>query len=374
MKGLVSIYLDGFRFLAALGVFFYHAGDSQVSANVFPHIFFSHFLVIVFFVISGYVIAASADRPDRTLANYSADRLARLSSVVIPALLLTYGLDAIGSRVSPEIYATINPHWQAVRFFVNLLYCQQIWFFCVNPSSNGPFWSLGYEFWYYALFGIWIFVRARGAKFHLLAGIPLFIGPKILLLLPAWAVGAMAFHAGKTWQFSYRGSLMLLVATGMVVVAALVFEDQFSVSDGRLDVAPLYFSTNFVADNIFAVTVAANFCACALFSRHLTKNFEPHREVKFIHWMASHTFSLYVYHMPILWFIRAVTKYDPHSLPAVLTAMTVTLLIIAGLSKVTEERHVELRMWLRRWTGIFAERFRRQANPINIAPATDAAS
>jgi peptidoglycan/LPS O-acetylase OafA/YrhL len=61
-----------------------------------------------FLVISGYVIAASAARPDRTFANYGADRLARLSSVVIPALALTYCLDAIGSRVSPEVYSWTN--------------------------------------------------------------------------------------------------------------------------------------------------------------------------------------------------------------------------------------------------------------------------
>jgi peptidoglycan/LPS O-acetylase OafA/YrhL len=357
MKGLISIYLDVFRFLAALGVFLWHAENHSASSGVLPNIYFNHMLVIIFFVISGYVIAASAARPDRTLANYSADRLSRLSSVVIPALLLTYLLDAIGSRVSPELYAAINPHWQSVRFMANLLYCQQIWFFCVNPSSNNPFWSLGYEFWYYVLFGVWIFIKPSRAKILLSLVISLVIGPKILLLLPAWVVGALAFRAGRFWQCSYRNSLLLFIVTGLATVLALMFEHQLGLNNGKAGMAPLYYSSNFVGDNVFAVVVAANFFCCDLYSRHLAKNFETYRPVKLIRWMAGHTFSLYLYHLPILLLIRAITKYDPHNLFAVLAAISVTLLIIAGLSKVTEERYPALRTLLRRWTATFMHRW-----------------
>ncbi len=180
MTGLLSIYLDIFRFLAALGVFLSHAEQHSGAPGVLPKIYFDHTLVIVFFVISGYVIAASTSRPDKTLANYSADRMARLSSVVIPALLVTYSLDAIGSHISPQIYSLINPQWQSVRFFLNFIYCQQIWFLCVNPGSNTPLWSLGYEFWYYVLFALWIFVRSSWSKGLLLLAVSLFVGPKIL--------------------------------------------------------------------------------------------------------------------------------------------------------------------------------------------------
>ncbi len=358
MNGLVSIYLDVFRFLAAMGVFLSHAEQHSAAPGVLPPIYFDHKLVIIFFVISGYVIAASASRPDRTLANYSADRVARLSSVVIPALALTYCLDAIGSMVSPDIYSFINPHWQSVRMLLNLLYCQQIWFLCVNPSSNTPFWSLGYEFWYYVLFGVLIFVKSKWAKTLLLLLVSLFIGPKILLLLPAWAVGAMAFHASKTWRCSYRNSFMLFLATGLGTVLALVFENQLGLSNGKSGLPPLYYSSNFLGDIVFAVIVALNFLCCGLFSKHLTKNLEPYRMVKFIRWMASHTFSLYLYHAPILFFIRAITRYDPHNLFAVIAAMSATLLIIAGLSKITEERYPALRIFLRRWMVTFTGKLR----------------
>jgi peptidoglycan/LPS O-acetylase OafA/YrhL len=370
MSGLISIYLDIFRFLAAMGVFLSHAEQHSAVYGVLPKVYFDHMLVVVFFVISGYVIAASASRPDRTLANYSADRVARLSSVVIPALILTYCLDGIGSRVSPEMYSGLDPRWQWLRLVVNLFYCQQIWGLCVNPSSNTPCWSLGYEFWYYVLFGVWVFVRKTSTRNLLLLLVCFFIGPKILLLLPAWAVGAIAFHAGKTCQWSARSSFMLFVGTGIGTVIALLFAEQLGLSNGKSGLPPLYYSSNFVGDNIFAVIVAFHFLCCAMLSKHITRNLEPYRTVKLIRWLASHTFSLYLYHMPVLYFVRAIGKYDPHNLGEVLAAVTVALLIIAWLSKLTEERYPLLRILMRRWMGAFGGKLRLMADHRKLSSHT----
>jgi peptidoglycan/LPS O-acetylase OafA/YrhL len=357
MRGLISLYLDVLRFIAALGVFLSHAEQHSGLSGIVPGMGFRHFdhkFVIIFFVISGYVIAASASRPDRTLANYSADRLARLSSVVIPALVLTYALDAIGSMVSPSIYSFIDPHWQSVRLLINLLYCQQIWFLSVNPSSNTALWSLGYEFWYYVLFGIWIFIESKAAKILLFLAAAAFVGPKILLLMPAWGVGAAAFYATKAWNSSFRSSAILFAVTGCVAIAALVFEDQLGFSNGKAGLPPLYYSSNFAGDNLFAVVVAIHFLCCGLFSKHLVKDLEALKTVKFIRWLAGHTFSLYAYHMPLLFFVLAVVRYDTRNPFAVVSAMCVVLLIIAGLSKVTEEQYPVLRSFLRRSFGSFA--------------------
>lgn len=354
MRGLISIYLDIFRFLAALGVFLSHAAQHSAAPGVLPAVPIDHKLVIIFFVISGYVITASASRPDRTLANYSADRIARLSSVVVPALLLTYVLDGIGSRFSPDLYSFIDQRWQSLRLLANLCYCQQIWFLCVNPSSNTPMWSLGYEFWYYVLFGALIFVRSKWAKILSLLVISAFIGPKILLLLPAWAIGSLAYHWRNRWQCPYGAAWLLFIVTGLATVLAITFEDQLGLSNGKSGQPPLYYSSNYGGDLIFALIVASHFVCCGMLSRHITRDLEPYKAVKFVRWMASHTFSLYLYHAPLLFFLRAITKYDPHNLYAVLAAMAGTLLIIAGLSKITEERYPVLRTWLRQWLGSFA--------------------
>jgi peptidoglycan/LPS O-acetylase OafA/YrhL len=360
MSGLISIYLDVFRFLAAFGVFFSHAGRLPVS-QVLPTLHFDHKLVIIFFVISGYVIAASASRPDRTFANYSADRLARLSSVVIPALFLTCLLDAVGSRLFPGVYVLVNPHWQSIRFVANLLYCQQLWFFCVVPSSNNPFWSLGYEFWYYVLFGIFIFARRHRTKVLLLLAVSLVIGPKILLLLPAWAAGALAFFAGTRFKCSTRIAFLLFVVSAIGTAAALIDPNHFGADNGQFGKPPWYYSGNFAGDNLFGFILAAHFFCCSLFSKQLAANFEPYRIVQFVRWMASHTFSLYLYHVPLLFFIRAVTKYDPHNPWEVIGALSATLVIISLLSKVTEEQYPILRARSRRWMTSLLRKIRSDA-------------
>jgi len=361
MGGLTSIYLDVFRFSAAIGVFLFHSEHLPVSSHVLPYVYFNHQLVIIFFVLSGYVIAASADRPDRTLANYSADRLARLYSVVVPALFLTYLLDAIGSRISPEVYATVNPHWQSIRLAANLVYCQQLWFLCLNPSSNNPFWSLGYEFWYYVFFGVFIFVRTNRIKILWLTALTLLVGPKILLLAPAWAAGALAYYAGKKFSCRRLPGLFLFVLTGLVVIGCLVFQKQLGLDNGKVGRYPLYYSYNFIGDDLFALMVSANFFACCLFSRHLAMDLEAYRITKFIRWLAGHTFSLYLYHVPLLFFMVAVTRYNTRSPVEVMGAICATLVIIVGLSKITEEQYPAFRAYARRFMARKLEKIHSRA-------------
>jgi peptidoglycan/LPS O-acetylase OafA/YrhL len=137
------------------------------------------------------------------------------------------------------------------------------------------------------------------------------------------------------------------------MVIAVVFAVQLGLTNGEAGQPPLYYSANYCGDDIFALVVAFHFLCCALLSKRIARNLEAYKVVGWIRWLASHTFSLYVYHMPILYFIRAVGKYDPRNRFEVILAVAVALIIIAGLSKVTEERYPVLRAYLRRRMGVF---------------------
>ena len=57
---------------------------------------------MVFFVLSGYVIASTVERKRElgiTLNSYYLDRFSRIYSVLIPAIILTVLLDAIGAQL-----------------------------------------------------------------------------------------------------------------------------------------------------------------------------------------------------------------------------------------------------------------------------------
>ena len=119
----LSIYLDLVRFLAALMVFVVHANYERFTGGL-PLLW--HFkdlgndAVMVFFVLSGFVIAYVAAHKERTIEEYAASRFARLYSVVVPALILTMLLDGerpAGAFVTPLDLAqpTVSKHLKVLH-------------------------------------------------------------------------------------------------------------------------------------------------------------------------------------------------------------------------------------------------------------------
>src|ERR1700728_1064570 len=98
MKKGLSLYLDLIRFSAALVVFIEHFRERTKHTfsrlwNDHPflstHLFsYSQTAVIVFFVLSGFVIAHVLATRERTPLEFAASRFGRLYSVVVPTLIL----------------------------------------------------------------------------------------------------------------------------------------------------------------------------------------------------------------------------------------------------------------------------------------------
>ena len=107
MNKSVSLYLDLVRFLAAVIVVIVHANHERFTGGL-PILWrlsgLGNDAVMVFFVLSGFVIAYVSDQKERSLEDYMVSRLARLYSVVVPALLLTVLLDWLGARIDPTLY------------------------------------------------------------------------------------------------------------------------------------------------------------------------------------------------------------------------------------------------------------------------------
>ena len=58
--------------------------------------------VLVFFVLSGFVVAWVTETKERTLEEYALSRVARLYSVILPALIITAVLDHIAMTIDPS--------------------------------------------------------------------------------------------------------------------------------------------------------------------------------------------------------------------------------------------------------------------------------
>ena len=208
-----DLYLDWLRGLAALSVFLTHVRGgffvkwSDLDPSSHGPVNYVLFLltrlgresVIIFFVLSGYLVgghALAAFRARRySLPGYLAARIARLYAVVIPALLLTGVLDFLDGE------------WDRTRdgaqqLLVNLLFLQDI--LGGTYGSNDPFWSLSYEWWFYILFGFALFAIACSSMRTTAIGTAVLAGsvwllalkcPQILLMLPLWLGGVLVSGA-----------------------------------------------------------------------------------------------------------------------------------------------------------------------------------
>ncbi|UUZ51422.1 hypothetical protein LP420_19440 [Massilia sp. B-10] len=90
---------------------------------------------------------------------------------------------------------TINSGYQLLKPWIYLplhtLFMGELWTLTETPPWLVPYWSLGFEVWYYVLFGVMVY--ARGLRRVLLGGLVLLImGPKLWLLLPVWLAWRLA--------------------------------------------------------------------------------------------------------------------------------------------------------------------------------------
>jgi peptidoglycan/LPS O-acetylase OafA/YrhL len=312
----LSTYLDLVRFLTALMVFVVHANYQRFTGGL-PFLWrfkdLGNDAVMVFFVLSGFVIAHVVATKEDTLREYAASRLARLYSVVVPALILTVTFDAAGSMLDPSLY---SGRWYEYdqplqRVLAGLTFTNELWFSYTRPFSNGPFWSLGYEPWYYALFAAAHFLRGH-VRYVAVTAVCLLIGPKILLLMPVWLLGVWAYRETTRPRLSAaQGLALMLGSTALYLVFRLNdgpdhlldFSREWLGTDILYD--KLAWSRKFLSSYLIGICVALHFIGAAALAPHLKRL--PGVLEQPIRFAAGLTFSLYLLHYPLLQFFAALT-------------------------------------------------------------------
>ncbi len=337
MNKLTSIYLDILRIIAALCVFFHHCNFSWFSNGYFFNEEKGHKFVVVFFVLSGFLIAYSGEKKNQTFKTYIIDRVSRLYSVIIPALILTYLLDTIGKLYNPSLYHYLSPEGnQLFRATSCLLFLNQIYSFCIKPSCNIPFWSIGYEFWYYLLFGIYIFINNKPLKYSLLIAGLMLMGLKMVLLFPIWLYGVFVFYVSKNLKINQIFSWVLFITSFILIIIFTFFlqaESNQWISITLNMKINLYFSAYYTFDLVYGLVVALNIFAISTLHSFTFNLPKTERLVKKI---SASTFSLYLYHFPILAFVASAISYDKNNIYQVALVILGVLLSIYILSIFTE--------------------------------------
>lgn len=252
---------------------------------------FGHDAVIIFFVLSGYLVGGAALRIDftssRDLRLYGIDRGIRIGPVLIAAALFS----ALLQYTAPLPGCSDTP----VTLMGNALALQN---FLVRPLCNNlPLWSISNEVVYYFAFPVMLAVRSRAFSIWLglslicvtLVGVlSLGLAPldetNIVLDCPFWLIGAALWFLP---DISPRWRWLAL----LFVAAALLF--------GRLEIG----RTHFWFRDLF---LAATFSFLLATFRNQPMPRSGVRAAVAGHvadcsrWFADFSFSLYVTHYPLI--------------------------------------------------------------------------
>jgi peptidoglycan/LPS O-acetylase OafA/YrhL len=297
-----SLYLDAVRFIAAVLVVLAHYLEYGIVQGPLVHFVpnMGREAVIIFFVLSGFVIAYASEHKQQSARDYIIARCARIYSVALPVLLLSFAGAGLALRV---FQADIGAGYEIAKAYAylpfHLLFLGQLWTFSESPPWLGPYWSLGYEVWYYVLFGVAFYLR--GARRWTAGAIVFAIaGYKLWLLLPVWLSGVWLYHWQKRHTVPRRAARLGWLATLILLAAYNLTGTEAVLRSAGCAIwpfpgLPLGSSERFLADYVVCAIVLANFefARCARF-KGIELVATP------VRMLSSYTFTLYLAHGLIL--------------------------------------------------------------------------
>lgn len=337
MRPETSVFLDLVRFCAALVVAFDNLAD-YTNGLLWQLGSFGAAAVDVFFVLSGYVIAHAIANRERDFSRYAISRCARLYSVVLPALIIGFVLGTVGTALRPSVEWGDTSLTACVRC---LLFTNEIWFSNVTPGYNGPFWSLGYEPWYYLIFAGAYFGKGIWRYTLTLLAIAM-AGPRIFMMFPLWLMGLAAWtlptrvsiakvSAGLLW-FGSSALLAGLVAWHLHLITG-EHPPPDAVPTMQRDL------TNwrpYMADYGIGPVVALNFLSFNALAPYWSGL--PPIFGHTIRWLAGATFTLYLLHVPVAQFLAAMSPWPVGTLSEQMLVMLGTFSVVFLVAEYTERR------------------------------------
>ncbi len=309
--------------------------------------------VLVFFVLSGYWVGGSVLNAFRrgtfTWSRYVSARLGRLWIVLIPAVALTAVLDHLGLALlgdtsiyqgDPAYHDTVPASDLAGRLdpltaLGNVTFLQTM--VVHTYGTNASLWSLAYEAVYYAVLPLALYAwrgtntRARVLNAVLLLAILALAGPKVLMYLPVWLLGAAV-----AW---FREPIARRLPENLAVVRAVA---------GLALCGALYLTyANYSSLNVLLLA-GVTAVLVALLVTDLRWTGLPQRALEAVSRYAESSYSLYAVHLPVAAMIAALLTPDVAARWAptpghwlALAALTAGMLVLGWAFAQVTERHTD---------------------------------
>jgi peptidoglycan/LPS O-acetylase OafA/YrhL len=302
-----SLYLDLIRFFASIIVIFSHSSESSLTGGLFWQASdYGQTAVMVFFVLSGYVIYYVSKTKELTLKDYSIARISRIYSIVLPALLLTFICNLIGDLFIKNNYQglwdTENIH-EYYRYFISFFMLHSVWDFKYTPPNNGPFWSLSFEILYYCLFAVFIYIKPSYKKWILVFIIALIGGPTILLLYPVWLLGVLCYKAQGVLVIKKTSVITFII---IITTIALLFSPYYR---ERLEIElPFSGRSVILGDYVDGLLFFFHLYFAPAFAKIISSILLKYQNL--IKLLGTLTFPFYLFHLPILRLIAGLSPYN----------------------------------------------------------------
>ena len=319
---------------------------------------FAHQAVLVFFLISGYLVGGSflnkMAQPD-ALKLYAIDRVTRLWTVLVPTFLLIVAFGIVTGALDARTvdFSSANPY-SVTAFLGNLAGLQTI----IVPyfGGNYPLWSLANESWYYLLFPLGVLAVAgagevRGAG----SGVQRRALPALSLLLIAFLLPFNIMLYFSIWLLGAGFSRVRLECNAAVRVGLLAALVGLSVYLRLTGQTADMTSESFPGYLVLSVLLAL------FLSSTIIKPDPRARLVAQVRaaatFLSNFSFTLYVVHIPVLGMLAwlgvhlfgksALAADSVADLGIYMAMLTFVVLFAYGFYRLFEARTYQVRRWLK---------------------------
>ncbi|KAF0095383.1 MAG: putative acyltransferase [Puniceicoccaceae bacterium 5H] len=306
-----SLSLDLVRGISALVVLLHHYSGHIAAHRIFPNL--GQEAVIVFFILSGFVISMVSQAKENTFSVFALKRVSRFYSVVPIAVLFILSVYVIQrlADLPTQGHHAILAKLLATFTFLNW----NGWHSLFLPSAS-VFWSLTCEWWYYIMFALWVFIPNRKVSIIAILTCCLIVGLPTVMLAPIWLMGWFAYRTLNKRKITSTTAIFGIAISSGAAFMLWASNWRYTIFDLR-GYFPVELSHANYAPYFWLLGVCfsvALVCGLTLLSGYEEKPTAPSRH--FIRFLADGSFFLYLVHMPIMLLLSQVTTEPfPYAFP-----------------------------------------------------------